>query len=210
MPKLVSRGGLGLIGIAALVSWACSRDLDDAGPTGNAAGQEATSGAAGQPEGGSGSEMSPGSAGAGASGGRADDGCELRSVIEYCAEQESRLIPQPCPTGPNDFDFKCGPYSGVNRYATDCGGVVIEVWGDKMNGFDYYSTDFSFNARGDLIGIGLATDYVNECPSVWGTPCAHTGEPESLCGSGGAGGQGGAGGAGGVGGQGRVSVQDVP
>lgn len=76
----------------------------------------------------------------------------------------------------------------MDKNASDCNGVVVEVWGDKHNGADYYSKSFSFDAEGKLIGYSFATDVANDCPAL-GTVCAPVGEPQSLCPEGGAGGR---------------------
>jgi hypothetical protein len=195
------------MGLAVLGVWSCSSDTEDAANE-NAAGHGGTSGAAGQHQGGSGARVGGGAAGDGGiagAGGSAGAGCEPNTVRDYCAWLESRVVPQACPEGPDDFDLgreQCGRYNGVERYASDCGGVVIEVWGDKMNGVDYYSNYYSFDAQGKLVGVGYASDTADICPSVWGAPCARVGDPQSLCEAGGAGGQGGARGGIGLGGEG--------
>jgi hypothetical protein len=198
--------GLGLMGLAALGVWSCSSDTEDAAKD-NAAGHGGTAGATGHPQGGSDAGVGGGGAGDGgiAGAGGAGTSCEPNTVRDYCAWLESRVVPEACPEGPDDFDLggeRCGRYNGVERYASDCGGVVIEVWGDKMNGVDYYSSYYSFDAQGVLVGVGFATDTADICPSVWGAPCARVGDPQSLCEAGGAGGQGGGSGGIGLGGEG--------
>lgn len=180
------------MGSAALVPWACSSS-DDASPIVNSGGQHDGGTAGADPGGSSGQAGQAGGdvGGAGGAGGGRGDACP--PIPLSCA-------PGACPESADDFDLeaKCGPYNGVDRYASDCGGVVIRVWGDRGNGFDYYSSDYSFDAQGKLVGYAFVNDVEGECPNVSGTPCAPVGEGERLCGEGGAGGQAGAGGQGGA------------
>lgn len=186
------------MGWCALMLWACSDGSDDTGVP-NAAGQPAENDSAGQSPGGGGGEGGGGAqAGQGGSAGTGEPACEPRP-LEECAT---------CPQSPDDFDFgkTCGTdpdgsERGVDKSASDCDGVVVRVWGDKHNGFDYYSTSYSFDADGTLIGYSSSTDVADDCPAV-GVVCAPVGEPESLCPEGGAGGQGGGGAGGAMGGQG--------
>ncbi|MES1183861.1 MAG: hypothetical protein ABUL60_08590 [Myxococcales bacterium] len=212
MMRSGSKAGLSLAGLVALGVWSCSGDGENS-PTESAAGAGASA-AAGHHQGGSGAQAGGGAAGDGGSagdrggaagaggsagaGGNAGDACEARTLQAYCSQLESRVVPQACPKSPADFELgreQCGRYNGVSRYASDCGGVIIEVWGDKMDGANYYSYYYSFDAQGELVGVAFANDVPDECPG-WGEPCARVGDPEPLCSDGGAGGQGGAGGAG--------------
>ena len=77
-----------------------------------------------------------------------------------------------CPT---DLDWKLGEEFGVNRYASDCGGIIIEIWQD------YVSTYYSFDEEGNLLGFFSATDVPEECPRGAGTTCSTVGQPEPLC-----------------------------
>jgi hypothetical protein len=192
----MARLGLGL-GVwlmgSAFVLWACTSS-DDPRPVENTGGQDEGGTAAVGEGGNSGQAGHAGNGVAGAEGGSGGAGGEAcRHVALDCARGA-------CPESPDDFDFAdaCGPYNGIDRYASDCGGIVIRVWGDKGNGFDYYSSDYSFDAEGKLVGYAFGNDVARECPNVSGTPCSAIGEPEKLCGGGGAGGEGG--GAGGEGG----------
>lgn len=182
--------GLWLMGLAALTLWACSNTADGIGAA-NAGGQGAGGEMVVQGQGGNAAQ-----GGEAGSGGMSKPVCEPRPLGE-CPS---------CPKNPDDFDLEkdCGtdPYGGelgVDKYASDCDGVVIEGWGDKHNGVDYYSKSYSFDAQGNLIGYSFGSDIAVECPGI-GTVCAPIGEPESLCPPGGTGGQGGSpsGGAGGA------------
>lgn len=181
---------LGLLAVAGLMLWACNETTDEPGGVGNAAGQPAGGEAAMAGQGGDATQVVVG--GAGGAGGTNEPNCEPLSIETTCGS---------CPKSPDDFDLKknCGtdPYGGelgVTRYTSDCGGVLVDVWGDKHDGFSYYSSRYSFDAQGTLVGYSFGTDVADECADV-GTVCAPLGKPESLCPEGGAGGQGGAGGA---------------
>lgn len=177
---------LGLLAGAGLMLWACSEATDEHGSIPNTGGQAAGGEPAGAGQGGDAAQADKGGAG-----GTGEPACEPRSIEDTCGS---------CPKRPDDFDLKknCGtdPYGGelgVDRYASDCGGTIVDVWGDKHDGFSYYSSRYSFDPQGVLIGYSFGTDVADECADV-GTVCVPLGKPESLCPEGGAGGQGGAGG----------------
>jgi hypothetical protein len=170
------------MGLIALAQPACSDDSKgEDGARGGGSGRGGYGG-----DGGNGAVGRDGGAGAGG-----EPLCPSRPLSSWCSGD--------CPTSPDEFHSdKCG-FEAVTRFASACGGVVIDV------GTDWYDTAYTFDAGNHLVGVEYSDDVLRDCPDAAGTPCAASGLGEVICegtyeqeetGGAGRGGQGGVGGQG--------------
>jgi len=121
---------------------------------------------------------------------RLRDACGPYPLSDICNDR-----PASCPASPADISPDQCLFSEVKRYASSCGGTVVQSVSDPIA-----VTTWSFDADDHLTGLVVTGDLGNDCKEggtsftvVYGEPCEASGAGELLCsGAGGAGGAGGA------------------